>query len=125
MADLSHKSTVSTGSTSTQMQSLLSEFKTLYQKRLKKIEKQDPNSDETMKYKIKTLESYVKDLLEQNDVLVQTVDELEKEANNRVSILEGKLQKVSVSAKVMPSLSKLLILNHQNHKLLFRKLVVN
>jgi hypothetical protein len=100
MADISQKSIASNGSTSTQMQTLLNEFKSLYQNRLKKLEKQDQNSEETMRFKIKTLESYVKDLLEQNDVLVQTVDELEKEANNRVTLLETKLQKTAVSAKV-------------------------
>lgn len=101
MADLSQKSILSNGSTSTQMQSLLNEFKHLYQNRLKKLEKQDQNSEETIKLKIKTLESYVKDLLEQNDVLVQTIDELEKEANNRVTLLENKLQKASSNAKVI------------------------
>jgi hypothetical protein len=101
MADTSLKSIVSNGSTSTQMQSLLSEFKLLYQNRLNKLEKQDQNSEETVKLKLKTLESYVKDLLEQNDVLVQTIDELEKEANNRVTILENKLHKSTTSAKVI------------------------
>lgn len=100
MADTSLKSIVSNGSTSTQMQSLLSEFKLLYQNRLKKLEKQDQSNEETVKLKLKTLESYVKDLLEQNDVLVQTIDELEKEANNRVTLLENKLQKTSTLAKV-------------------------
>jgi hypothetical protein len=100
MADVSQKSILSNGSTSTQMQSLLNEFKLLYQNRLKKLEKQDQQNEDTVKLKLKTLESYVKDLLEQNDVLVQTIDELEKEANNRVTILENKLQKSSTSAKV-------------------------
>ena len=101
MADISQKSILSNGSTSTQMQSLLSEFKLLYQNRLKKLEKQDQHNDETVKLKLKTLESYVKDLLEQNDVLVQTIDELEKEANNRVTLLENKLSKSTTAAKVL------------------------
>ena len=95
MSDISQKSncTNSAVSTSTQMQGLLNEFKLLYQSRLKKLELQEPLNEETIQLKIKTLESYVKDLLEQNDVLVQTIDELEKEANNRVSKLEAKLLK--------------------------------
>ena len=103
MSDISQKSncTNSAVSTSTQMQGLLNEFKTLYQNRLKKLEQQEPLNEEAIQLKIKTLESYVKDLLEQNDVLVQTIDELEKEANNRVSKLEAKLQKTTNFFKVI------------------------
>ena len=50
------------------------------------------------------LHSYVNDLCEQNEVLVQTVEELEKEANDRVVLLEGKLQKTSTSVKVRNSI---------------------
>jgi hypothetical protein len=82
------------------MQGLLNEFKLLYTNKLKKFEMQEPLNEETAKLKVKTLESYVKDLLEQNDVLVQTIDELEKEANNRVTKLEGRLQKTSNYFKV-------------------------
>lgn len=104
MSDTSQKSCYTNsiaGSTSMQMQGLLNEFKLLYQNRLKKLEQQDqPHSAETIQLKIKTLESYVKDLLEQNDVLIQTIDELEKEANSRVNKLENKLVKTSNQLKV-------------------------
>ena len=101
MSDTSQKSICTTSlSTSTQMQGLLGEFKSLYSCKLKKFEQQEPLSEEAVKLKMKTLESYVKDLLEQNDVLVQTIDELEKEANNRVSKLEAKLIKSSNSLRV-------------------------
>jgi uncharacterized protein Yka (UPF0111/DUF47 family) len=104
MSDTSQKSCYTNsiaGSTSLQMQGLLNEFKLLYQNRLKKLEQQDqPHSAETIQLKIKTLESYVKDLLEQNDVLIQTIDELEKEANSRVNKLENKLVKTSNQLKV-------------------------
>lgn len=106
MSDISQKSCCLTnsiaGSTSVQMQGLLNEFKLLYQNRLKKLEQQQeqPHSAETIQLKIKTLESYVKDLLEQNDVLIQTIDELEKEANSRVNKLENKLVKTSNQLKV-------------------------
>ncbi|CAF0935384.1 unnamed protein product [Brachionus calyciflorus] len=96
MSDTSIKSNSTSSrsiSTSIQMQGLLDEFKLLYQNKLKKFDLQEPLNEETIKLKCKTLESYVKDLLEQNDVLVQTIDELEKEANSRVSKLENKIQK--------------------------------
>lgn len=103
MSDTSQKSCFTNsiaGSTSMQMQGLLNEFKQLYQNRLRKLEQQEPHNEETTQAKIKTLESYVKDLLEQNDVLIQTIDELEKEANSRVIKLENKLIKTSSQLKV-------------------------
>lgn len=100
MSDTSKCSGRSCKSTSVQMQGLLNEFKLLYQHRLKKLELQEPHNEETIKLKIKTLESYIKDLLEQNDVLIQTIDELEKEANSRVAKLEAKLNKSNNQFKV-------------------------
>lgn len=47
------------------------------------------------------MQAYVNDLTEQNEVLVQTVEELEREANERVNILESKLKQVSGSTKVI------------------------
>ena len=41
--------------------------------------------------RMRILQSYINDLSEQNEVLVQTIEELEKEANSRVAHLEGKL----------------------------------
>ena len=49
---------------------------------------------------MRILQSYVNDLSEQNEVLVQTVEELEKEANERVALLESKLTKSNSSVKV-------------------------
>ncbi len=46
------------------------------------------------------LQAYVKDLSEQNTVLVQTVEELEREANDRVSLLEAKLRRSASTVKV-------------------------
>jgi hypothetical protein len=100
-SDVSSQRSVCTNvSTSTQMHGLINEFKQLYQTRLKKLELQEPLSDEAIRLKMKTLESYVKDLVEQNDVLVQTIDELEKEANSRVTKLESKLVKTNNLYKV-------------------------
>lgn len=50
--------------------------------------------------RLRILQSYINDLSEQNEVLVQTVEELEKEANDRVALLENKLQKTANSVKV-------------------------
>jgi len=52
------------------------------------------------KAQIKIYEGYVKDLSEQNEVLVQTVEGLEQEANGRVASLELKLKKAVSTAKV-------------------------
>lgn len=49
----------------------------------------------------RVLQAYVNDLSEQNEVLVQTVEELEREANERVEMLESKLQKTSGTHKVL------------------------
>ena len=54
--------------------------------------------------RVRVLQSYVKDLSEQNEVLVTTVEELEQEANDRVTVLEDKLHKASISVKVGHSL---------------------
>ena len=53
-----------------------------------------------LQMRLRIMQSYVHDLSEQNEVLVQTVEELEREANDRVAILEAKLQKTAGSVKV-------------------------
>ena len=40
------------------------------------------------------------ELSDQNEILVQTVEELEREANDRVALMEGKLQRTTYSLKV-------------------------
>ena len=55
---------------------------------------------ESLQARIRVLQAYVNDLSEQNEVLVQTVEELEREANERVEMLESKLQKTSGTHKV-------------------------
>ena len=59
--------------------------------------------------RMRILQSYVNDLSEQNEVLVQTVEELEKEANDRVALLESKLQKTAGSVKVIMAIVSLSI----------------
>ena len=41
------------------------------------------------------------ELSEQNEILVETVEELEREANERVALVESKLQRSGASLKVM------------------------
>ena len=40
------------------------------------------------------------ELSDQNEILVQTVEELEREANDRVALVESKLQRTTQSLKV-------------------------
>ncbi|KAB7499356.1 hypothetical protein Anas_07250 [Armadillidium nasatum] len=49
-----------------------------------------------MKSKLSILECWVNDLGEQNSILVSTVEELEREASRRVSLLQEKLDKMAV-----------------------------
>lgn len=50
--------------------------------------------------KVRILHSYVNDLSDQNGILVHTVEELEKEANEKVSHLKEKLQASDEDIKV-------------------------
>lgn len=45
-------------------------------------------------------ESYIKDLSIQTRLLLQSLEELEKEANQRVASLENKLKKAQASSQV-------------------------
>ena len=49
---------------------------------------------------LQSLQSFVNELSDQNEILVQTVEELEREANDRVALVESKLQKTTLSLKV-------------------------
>ncbi|CAF3647727.1 unnamed protein product [Rotaria sp. Silwood1] len=57
--------------------------------------------------KLAIYESYVKDLSIQTRLLLQSLEELEKEANQRVTLLENKLKKVNASLQHHHSLSDL------------------
>uniref|UniRef100_M3XLH9 Uncharacterized protein n=1 Tax=Latimeria chalumnae TaxID=7897 RepID=M3XLH9_LATCH len=75
-----------------EMQKLLGEFRALYQERLRRLDETSNGSEEMLRLKLRILQSYVDDLSEQNDVLVQTMEEIEGEANRKVTSLETKLQ---------------------------------
>lgn len=52
-------------------------------------------------HQLQSLQSYVTELSDQNEILVKTVEELEREANDRVALVESKLQRTTQSLKVM------------------------
>eukprot|EP00062_Callorhinchus_milii_P024396 gi/632984256/ref/XP_007909050.1/ PREDICTED: interaptin-like [Callorhinchus milii] len=74
------------------MKRLLREFKDLYEEKLRHTEFRDENN-QGLRMKIRIFQSYVNDLSDQNDVLVQTVEDLEREANEKVANLNSKLKK--------------------------------
>ncbi|XP_067888179.1 polyamine-modulated factor 1-binding protein 1-like isoform X2 [Heterodontus francisci] len=74
------------------MKYLSNEFKGLYEEKLRHLENKD-ESRGTLKMKLRILQSYVNDLSDQNEVLVQTVEDLEKEANEKITNLDTKLRK--------------------------------
>ena len=53
-----------------------------------------------LQHQLQSLQSYVSELSDQNEILVQTVEELEREANDRVALVESKLQRTALSLKV-------------------------
>ncbi|KAF7990025.1 hypothetical protein HCN44_008699 [Aphidius gifuensis] len=71
---------------------ILDEFRELYKARIKNIDKHDDKSSEL---KIKIMTEWIRDLDEQNTMLVKTVKELEDAACSRVKVLEHKLQETS------------------------------
>ncbi|XP_017572001.2 golgin subfamily A member 6-like protein 22 isoform X2 [Pygocentrus nattereri] len=73
---------------------LLDEFKSLYEEKLQRLESEIKcgSQAESLRMKVRILHSYVNDLSDQNQVLVQTVEDLEKEASEKVASLEVKLQ---------------------------------
>ncbi|KAJ8376570.1 hypothetical protein SKAU_G00071500 [Synaphobranchus kaupii] len=75
------------------MRHLLDEFKGLYEERLRRLEIQTGGGshEEILRMKVRILNSYVNDLSDQNQVLIQTVEDLEKEANGKVAFLEAKI----------------------------------
>ncbi|KAJ8413471.1 hypothetical protein AAFF_G00094670 [Aldrovandia affinis] len=75
------------------MRHLLDEFKGLYEERLRRLpfETGGGSHEEMLRMKVRILNSYVNDLSDQTQVLVQTVEDLEDEASGKVAILEAKI----------------------------------
>ncbi|XP_078137178.1 uncharacterized protein LOC144537376 isoform X1 [Sander vitreus] len=74
------------GSETNSIKLLLSEFKRLYEHRLRCLELDTTATDEeVLQKKVNFLWSYVNDLADQNQVLVQTIEDLQKEVDHKVS----------------------------------------
>ncbi|XP_068217019.1 putative leucine-rich repeat-containing protein DDB_G0290503 isoform X3 [Palaemon carinicauda] len=86
---------------SSQMLDLLDEFTKIYSDRLQRVEQTAMKTSDTqyLESKVCVLESWVRDLGEQNAILVATVEELEKEAADRVTLLEDRLAKMAATTR--------------------------
>ncbi|KAF4075656.1 hypothetical protein AMELA_G00221280 [Ameiurus melas] len=74
------------------VQCLLNEFQCVYGEKLRRLECEIKGSqEEILQTKVRILHSYVNDLSDQNRILVHTVEELEKEADEKVADLKAKL----------------------------------
>ncbi|KAI4806836.1 hypothetical protein KUCAC02_017632 [Chaenocephalus aceratus] len=74
---------------SNNIKQLVNEFKGLHVQRLTCLELDTTlNKEERQQKKVNFLWSYVNDLVEQNQVLVETVEDLQKEADNKVPVGE-------------------------------------
>ncbi|MCJ8745865.1 hypothetical protein PDJAM_G00135330 [Pangasius djambal] len=72
---------------------LLNEVQSVYGEKLRRLEWEMKGSqEEILRMKVRILHSYVKDQSDQNRILVHTVEELEKEASEKVADLKAKLQ---------------------------------
>ncbi|KAK3873373.1 hypothetical protein Pcinc_021607 [Petrolisthes cinctipes] len=83
------------------MLGLLDEFTKIYSDRLQRVEDTAMKLEEKeyLSNKVCVLEGWVRDLGEQNAVLVVTVEELEREAARRVALLEDRLTKMAVTTR--------------------------
>ncbi|XP_065898660.1 putative leucine-rich repeat-containing protein DDB_G0290503 [Dysidea avara] len=74
---------------------VLSEFRSLYTETLSISTLDHDGSQEEnegeKRTKLKAIQAYVAELSQQHEMLLETMDEMEKEANKKLSILEGKL----------------------------------
>nr|XP_045625867.1 myosin-14-like isoform X2 [Procambarus clarkii] len=88
-------------SSSSLMLGLLDEFTKIYSDRLQRVEETAMKCDQQQYWenKVRVLESWVRDLGEQNAVLVVTVEELEREAADRVALLEDRLAKMATTTR--------------------------
>jgi len=94
---------------------LADELRGMYRNRLKDLEEVDEKREEAHRHQLQSLQSYVNELSDQNEILVQTVEELEREANDRVALVESKLQRTTQSLKEHTARAS--ELEHQNEKL--------
>lgn len=74
---------------------ILNEFRKLYESRIEKIDRESGGESDRVSMKLQIMSDWIKDLGEQNTMLVHTVEDLEQAACNRVKLLEEKLKQSS------------------------------
>ena len=80
--------TPSPSTVSSYLQSLLQNFNALYEEKLAETDSSDSNDDSnTLQMRNAIIEDWVRDLNEQNKVLIETVDEMEKEAEDKIHLV--------------------------------------
>ncbi|XP_073987452.1 uncharacterized protein isoform X7 [Rhodnius prolixus] len=84
---------------STDVSKIVDEFHCLYNEKIMKLEMTNPGCAEL---KIGALEEWVRDLTEQNRMLVKTVENLEKNALDRVDTLDSVLRKKTAENESRP-----------------------
>lgn len=74
---------------------ILDEFRKLYENRIEKIDRESDGDSDRVSMKLQVMSDWIKDLGEQNTMLVHTVEDLEQAACSRVKLLEEKLKQSS------------------------------
>ncbi|KAK2579500.1 hypothetical protein KPH14_010811 [Odynerus spinipes] len=84
---------------------ILDEFRKLYEARIEKVDSESASEFDRVSMKCQIMTEWIKDLGEQNVMLVHTVKDLEQTASDRVKLLEEKLKQSSniVSDKIVQS----------------------
>ncbi|XP_017784466.1 PREDICTED: myosin heavy chain, skeletal muscle-like isoform X4 [Nicrophorus vespilloides] len=77
---------------------IINEFKQLYEDKMRLIDEEGGSGDCTVQAKLNLQQDWIRDLTEQNEMLVRSVEELELEATERVIALEKKLKQTSKRA---------------------------
>nr|XP_046205331.1 myosin-1-like isoform X1 [Oncorhynchus gorbuscha] len=89
-----------------EIQKLLVEFRTLYHERLRRIDQSDDSREEALQSKVGVLQSFVRDLSEQNEVLIQALEAEEAEGRaveGRTASLHKELERrLSLALCPMP-----------------------
>ncbi|KAM8731967.1 uncharacterized protein AB9X84_026192 isoform 2-T2 [Acanthopagrus schlegelii] len=99
------------GTETNNIKELINEVKGLHEQRLRCLELDANMTQEELLQKVNFLRSYVDDLADQNQVLVQTIEDLQKEADNKVSDWGMKLPTSDCSLQVPVFDLKTLMLN--------------
>ncbi|XP_018398230.1 PREDICTED: myosin-11-like [Cyphomyrmex costatus] len=74
---------------------ILDEFRKLYESRIEKIDQESIGDSDRVSMKLQVMSNWIKDLGEQNAMLVHTVEDLEQAACSRVKLLDEKLKQSS------------------------------